>query len=99
MSWSLPGGGRKADARNPRSSHGTRLIFVMRPSDAAPRYLRVGWRSGPPEGCGPRKHGARMRILVTGGTGVVGRAAVTALREHGHAVRLMSRHAEGEIRQ
>lgn len=35
-----------------------------------------------------------MRVLVTGGTGVVGSSAVTALLQHGHAVNLLSRHAE-----
>ncbi len=34
-----------------------------------------------------------MRILVTGGTGVVGQSAVTALVESGHEVRLLSRDA------
>ncbi|HEU4566019.1 MAG TPA: DUF1990 family protein [Gemmatimonadaceae bacterium] len=35
-----------------------------------------------------------MRVFVTGGTGVVGRAAVEALLAHGHTIRLFSRHAE-----
>ena len=39
-----------------------------------------------------------MRILVTGGTGVVGEAAVRALVARGHAVRLLSRHAERDAR-
>jgi uncharacterized protein YbjT (DUF2867 family) len=34
-----------------------------------------------------------MRVLVTGGTGVVGTSAVTALVQHGHVVTLFSRHA------
>ena len=34
-----------------------------------------------------------MKVLVTGGTGVVGQAAVTALVERGHEVRLFSRNA------
>ena len=38
-----------------------------------------------------------MRVLVTGGTGVVGRAAVAALVARGHAVRLLSRHAERDV--
>lgn len=40
-----------------------------------------------------------MRVLVTGGTGVVGTAAVQALLEHGHTVRLLSRHADDDARQ
>ena len=40
-----------------------------------------------------------MKVLVTGGTGVVGPAAVTALLERGHAVRLFSRHARRDVRQ
>ena len=39
-----------------------------------------------------------MLILVTGGTGVVGQAAVTALVDAGHRVRLFSRHADEEVR-
>jgi NADH dehydrogenase len=34
-----------------------------------------------------------MRVLVTGGTGVVGEAAVTELTRRGHSVRLLSRNA------
>lgn len=37
-----------------------------------------------------------MKILVTGGTGVVGAAAVRALLADGHAVRLLSRHARAD---
>ncbi|HET7321140.1 MAG TPA: NAD-dependent epimerase/dehydratase family protein, partial [Longimicrobiaceae bacterium] len=47
-------------------------------------------------------HGARgagVKILVTGGTGVVGNAAVGELLRRGHAVRLLSRHAEAGSRQ
>src|SRR5919199_879934 len=40
-----------------------------------------------------------MKVLVTGGTGVVGAGAVTALRRHGHEVRLVSRHAEHDARR
>lgn len=40
-----------------------------------------------------------MKVLVTGGTGVVGRAAVTALVERGHEVRLLSRKAARDARQ
>ena len=40
-----------------------------------------------------------MKVLVTGGTGVVGQAAVTALLKEGHAVRLLCRNAEEDARQ
>jgi NADH dehydrogenase len=40
-----------------------------------------------------------MRVLVTGGTGVVGEAAVEALLERGHEVRLFSRNAEKDVEQ
>jgi nucleoside-diphosphate-sugar epimerase len=40
-----------------------------------------------------------MRILVTGGTGVVGTGTVTELRARGHAVVLLSRHATADARQ
>ncbi|HVE78837.1 MAG TPA: NAD-dependent epimerase/dehydratase family protein [Gemmatimonadaceae bacterium] len=40
-----------------------------------------------------------MKVLVTGGTGVVGRGAVTALLARGHTVRLFSRHAGEDVRQ
>ena len=40
-----------------------------------------------------------MKILVTGGTGVVGEAAVTALLAKGHTVRLFSRSASDDCRQ
>ena len=39
-----------------------------------------------------------MKVLVTGGSGVVGDAAVRALLAHGHAVRLLARHAEDDAR-
>jgi uncharacterized protein YbjT (DUF2867 family) len=38
-----------------------------------------------------------MRVLVTGGTGVIGKASVDALLERGHTVRLLSRHAEQAV--
>jgi uncharacterized protein YbjT (DUF2867 family) len=38
-----------------------------------------------------------MKIMVTGGTGVIGPSVVTALSKHGHAVRLFSRHATHEV--
>ncbi|HMC55032.1 MAG TPA: complex I NDUFA9 subunit family protein [Gemmatimonadaceae bacterium] len=40
-----------------------------------------------------------MRVLVTGGTGVVGRSTVTALLQRGHAVSLFSRHAGRDAAQ
>ena len=35
-----------------------------------------------------------MKILVTGGTGVIGAAAIPELLRAGHTVRLLSRHAD-----
>jgi NADH dehydrogenase len=40
-----------------------------------------------------------MRVLVTGGSGLVGKAAVDRLLEAGHTVRLLSRHADDDARQ
>jgi uncharacterized protein YbjT (DUF2867 family) len=40
-----------------------------------------------------------MRILVTGGSGVVGVGAVTELMRRGHEVRLLARHAREDVRQ
>jgi len=40
-----------------------------------------------------------MRVLVTGGTGVVGRSTVTALLQRGHTVQLLSRHARRDAEQ
>ena len=40
-----------------------------------------------------------MKVLVTGGTGVVGQAAVDALIAKGHQVRLFSRHADDDAPQ
>lgn len=40
-----------------------------------------------------------MRILLTGGTGVVGPATVSELVARGHTIRLLSRHAVEESRQ
>ena len=39
-----------------------------------------------------------MRVLVTGGSGVVGSSTITALLQRGHAVRLLSRHADRDAR-
>ncbi len=38
-----------------------------------------------------------MKVLVTGGTGVVGQSAVTELVKRGHSVRLLSRNADEDI--
>jgi NADH dehydrogenase len=40
-----------------------------------------------------------MKVLVTGGTGVVGVGTVTALVRNGHEVRLVSRHAERDAQR
>jgi uncharacterized protein YbjT (DUF2867 family) len=40
-----------------------------------------------------------MKVLVTGGTGVVGQAAVTELLKGGHTIRLLSRNAKEDARQ
>lgn len=40
-----------------------------------------------------------MKVLVTGGTGVVGKSAVDHLLRAGHEVRLLSRHAAEDARQ
>lgn len=39
-----------------------------------------------------------MKVLVTGGSGVVGASTVTALLQRGHSVRLLSRHADRDAR-
>ena len=40
-----------------------------------------------------------MKVLVTGGTGVVGQAAVTEILAGGHTVRLLSRNAAADAKQ
>ena len=40
-----------------------------------------------------------MRILVTGGTGVIGGSVIRQLLERGHGVRLLSRHAREDAQQ
>jgi NADH dehydrogenase len=40
-----------------------------------------------------------MKILVTGGTGVIGEGVIPELIARGHSVRLLSRHAEEDARQ
>lgn len=39
-----------------------------------------------------------MKILVTGGTGVIGNGAIPALLRAGHGVRLLTRHASRDVR-
>src|SRR5690349_8774998 len=39
-----------------------------------------------------------MKVLVTGGSGVVGNSAVTALLKRGHTVRLLSRGATDDVK-
>ena len=39
-----------------------------------------------------------MKVLVTGGTGVVGEGALKALLAHGRTVRLLGRHLEARLR-
>lgn len=38
-----------------------------------------------------------MNVLVTGGTGTVGKQVVMRLRQHGHRVRIFSRHPRGHV--
>lgn len=40
-----------------------------------------------------------MKVLVTGGTGVIGTSTITALLQRGHSVRLLSRHAAEDVKQ
>lgn len=40
-----------------------------------------------------------MKVLVTGGTGVIGDATITALLQRGHSVRLLSRHAAEDVKR
>ena len=40
-----------------------------------------------------------MKVLVTGGTGVIGEGVIPELIARGHSVRLLSRHAEDDARQ
>lgn len=53
----------------------------------------------PPSTTNPYKWKDVMKVLVTGGTGVVGEAVVTKLAECGHTVRLLSRNAQEDVRQ
>lgn len=41
----------------------------------------------------------RMKVLVTGGTGVIGNGVVAELLRRGHTVRLLSRHANDDAKQ
>src|SRR4029078_4283093 len=50
--------------------------------------------------CGVRQRRSEVvRVLVTGGTGVVGRATVDALLARGHDVRLFSRNATDDVKE
>src|SRR5438128_1771871 len=40
-----------------------------------------------------------MRVLVTGGTGVIGHGVIPQLIASGHTVRLLSRHADEDARK
>ena len=40
-----------------------------------------------------------MKILVTGGTGVIGEGVIPELIGRGHSVRLLSRHAKEDAKQ
>lgn len=40
-----------------------------------------------------------MKVLITGGTGLIGEASVAALLKHGHTVRILSRHADHDLRE
>lgn len=40
-----------------------------------------------------------MKILVTGGTGVIGEGVIPELLQRGHSVRLLSRHADDDAKQ
>src|SRR5690349_1074432 len=40
-----------------------------------------------------------MKILVTGGTGVIGEGVIPELLKRNHAVRLLSRHADDDAKQ
>jgi len=37
-----------------------------------------------------------MRIIITGGTGLIGRELVSSLQTHGHSVVVLSRHPEAK---
>ncbi len=45
------------------------------------------------------RKGDRMKVLVTGGTGVIGEGLIPALLEGGHTVRLLTRGAANDARQ
>ncbi len=40
-----------------------------------------------------------MKVLVTGGNGVVGEAAIAALLQRGHEVRILSRYGDRGVRR
>ena len=61
------------------------------------RHDRCTAPSGPHDG--RRASGGFMKVLVTGGTGVVGEGAIAALLQRGHEVRILSRFGDRGVRR